>query len=131
LISHVEACCNKKEGPGGVSTAMLDCSFAALDVLESIMDTRFIANLGENLERPFDQPTSLCLYQTLVASLRLMGLLNEATLSGVFTVRGEPREFVVTDEGAETVLRKTRIYDPVQYLLTVMTLLSYTAVQVF
>lgn len=58
-----------KEGAPAVA---LDCTFAALDVLEGMLEARFIKELGEDLERPFDEEGSFGIYRSLVVALRLI-----------------------------------------------------------
>jgi hypothetical protein len=56
----------------GAPPESLDCAFAALDVLEKMMEARFINFEGEDLERPFDREGSLSIYRALVSALRLI-----------------------------------------------------------
>lgn len=58
-----------KEGAPAVA---LDCTFAALDVLEGMMEARFIKELGEDLDRPFDEEGSFNIYRALAVALRLL-----------------------------------------------------------
>jgi hypothetical protein len=42
-----------------------------VDVLEGLMYSRFIVNEGDELERPFDQDSSLAVYRALVGCLKV------------------------------------------------------------
>jgi hypothetical protein len=176
-----------KEGAPAVA---LDCTFAALDVLEGMVEARFIKELGEDLERPFGEEGSLAIYRALVVALRLIvavisldgynpvagGDEEEEAGAGVGAGAGAsssskppasspttaqtplaehpslssprnmlaPKSFTFEDptEGAGEggrkgggagpalmVHTKAKAYEPLQYLLTTLYLLSHTAVQ--
>ncbi len=169
-----------KEGAPAVA---LDCTFAALDVLEGMVVARFIKELGEDLERPFDEEGSLAIYRALVVALRLIVAVisldgyDPAASSGGDGGKGgdgggaggdgkgkpagsppttaqtplvkhpslssprnllAPKSFTFEDPedkgkagGAQRLMvhTKAKAYEPLQYLLTTLYLLSHTAVQ--
>lgn len=74
----------------GAPAVALDCTFAALDVLEGMMEARFIKELGEDLDRPFDEEGSFNMYRALVVALRL--LVAVISLDGYNPVQKEGEE---------------------------------------
>lgn len=171
----------------GAPPEALDCAFAILDVVEKMMEARFLKCMGDELERPFDPVGSLHLYQTLVTALRLLvavmqfegyepappvekekakakegeekrkgnrrpppvpgshGLAlsrSESLSSSSLVLHGThpslssprnalaPKTFTFDDAAGESqVHTKSKANEPLQYLVTVLYLLSHTSVQ--
>lgn len=117
-------------GVEGINPQAIDCAFAAIDVLEGMLETRFILNVGEQLDKPFDEKGSLTIFRALVLSLRLVVSLLEPGSGLSAKSDARVKTFTVTDDaGMQSVLHKSHAYEPLQYLLTVLNLLSYTPVQ--
>ena len=133
------------KGKGGpltptISAAAVDCAYAAIDVFEGMMEARFIKYLGEDLERPFDAEGSMTIFRSLMIALQLVVVVLSKNIKNEAVVVGNGAEdsipplaphekffTLVDEEGRESTTSKQ--YDPLQYLLTVLYLLSHTAVQ--
>jgi len=135
-----------EDATADVDQAAIDCVYAAIDVMESAMEARFIRNLGPALERPFDQITSVALYESMAMCLHfLIATIRPLQRSGTPTEGNvddntvppncerpmvPPKNFtIVDDKGVESVIWKSRGYDPLQYLLVILYLLSHTPIQ--
>ena len=135
-----------EDATGDMDQEALDCVYAAIDVIESIMEERFIRNLGPALERPFDQTASVALFESLALCLHfLVAAIRPLPRAGRPTADSNddntippteerpiipPKSFTILDEkGTESVIWKSRGYDPLQYLLVVLYLMSHTSIQ--